>query len=175
MLKYEDGPIFNFSRARRVGLSWFPGFVNGQRIYGNFKAKTPCQTRLNIWRKRTMFPWVRDTKPSFETKTSSLRSFQYKILEIYWCTFQASERTKLKPGQGGALSQGYNISLLCLKFKITSKGLPASKWVTVTQEPNTELTAGETFHSVILSHQKNSWGFKRETYFLLSFGHCQPG
>lgn len=63
-------------------------------------------------------------------------------------------KDKTETRAGGALIQGYSISLLRSKFKMTSKGLPASKWVTVTQEPNTELTAGETFHSVILSHQK---------------------
>lgn len=97
--------FFQFPRAQQGWLLWFPCVANGQRIYGNFKAKRPCQTRLSIWRKRTMFPWVWDTKPSFETKTSSLRSFQDKILEIYWCVFHTSERTKLKPGLGVLLSR----------------------------------------------------------------------
>jgi hypothetical protein len=45
-----------------------------------------------------MFPGVWSIKPSFETKTSSLRSFQHKILELHGCTFHASQRAELKPG-----------------------------------------------------------------------------
>lgn len=68
--------------------------------------------------------------------------------------FPHAWKGKTETGAGGALIQGYNISTLCWKFKITSKGPPASKWVTVTLEPNTERIGEETFHSVILSHQK---------------------
>lgn len=94
-------------RPKRSTLMVSTVFLIGgkKKIHGNFKAKGLCQTRLNVWRNGAMFPWVRDIKPSFETKTSSLRSFQYKILEIYWCTFHMSERAKLKPGLGVLLSK----------------------------------------------------------------------
>lgn len=127
MLKYEDGPIFKFFWARWGCLSWFPGFLNGQRLYGNFKAKTvpdkvkyleeenyvPLSTghQAKLWNQDQLFK-----KLSAQNPWDTLVHFPH-----VW-------KGKTETREGGALSQGYNISLLRSKFKITSRGLPASKW-----------------------------------------------
>lgn len=76
---------------------------------------------------------------------------------------------------GGALIQGYNVSTLHWKFKITSKRPPASKWVTVTQGAKHWTNRRRDISLCNIISSKNSWGFKRETSFLLSFCRCRPG
>lgn len=159
MLKYEDGPSSDFPEPDEIGYHGFP-VVPGQRLYRNFKAKRLCQTRLNIWRNRTMLPWVQGTSAKLWNQDQLFKKLSVQNPWDISVRFPHVWKGKTETRAGGALIQGYNISTLCWKFKITSKGPPASKWVTVTQEPNTVLIRGETFQSVILSHQKNPGDLK---------------
>ena len=167
--------FFKFLWAQRGWLSSFHLFLNGQRIHGNFKAKGLCQTRLNIWRNRTMFPWVREHQAKLWKQDQLFKKLSVQNPWDILVHFPHVWKAKTETRAGGALIQGYNISTLHWKFKITSKGPPASKWVTVTQGAKHRTNRRRDISLCNIISSKNSWGFKRETSFLLSFCRCQPG